>query len=828
MNAERWGEVCRLFDAARETPREERAAFLQRECRGDEDLESEVESLLAADEGESFLDDARAARGPRRGDASGPTSSAAKSAAEAWESSTKPRGAIRASNASVAVKLVKRGMDTDFILRRFESERRILAELDHPNIARVLDGGSTDDGLPYFVMELIRGKHLLDYCEEKKLGTAERLALFRQVCAAVTYAHQRLVIHRDIKPANILVTGDGVPRLLDFGIAKLLAGGEGVPSDRTETALRVLTPEYASPEQVLGKEITTSSDVYSLGVVLYELLTGERPYRISTRAPEEISAAVVGQEPAKPGTKTRLHRDLDHIVMMALRKEPERRYASAEQLSEDIRRHLEGLPVQASPDSFGYRAGKFIRRHRTGVAASALVAASLIGGLGLALVQMRAAERERQRAEGHLAEVRKLATSFLFEHHEAIKDLAGSTPARKLLVERGVAYLDRLSKETGNEPAFQRELAEAYEKLGNLQGGIGNEGSLGDFEGAFRSYRKALALREALAGRKGADPEDAGALARIHISLGQFVYKMGRKSETLAHYRKAVAIREARVALDPAGIDAKYDLGVAYHFLATELFETDVTAAIEAYRKEAGLFEEVAASRPDNRKARRAVGLAYQHVGSTLEEHQDHSQSVEALEKARSIQEALCVEDPANATYKKDLSSTLCSAGAPLHHLGGKERAVESYRECLRIRESLQAADPGDVFVRKLIVSAEGRLGRELSEVGEHAEAVERSRKALALAISVAAEVPRDVFLRADVAWTHLQLGASLRGSSVAAPRAEKSRLVAEARASLEKSFEIYSSLRSSGRLPATDEKDFQEVLALLKAFDEEAAKARG
>src|SRR5439155_12579915 len=186
-----------------------------------------------------------------------------------------------------------RGMDTDFILRRFESERRILAGLDQPNIARVLDGGETSDGLPYFVMELIEGPDLLRYCEEERLDTRRRLALFRQVCSAVTYAHQHLVIHRDIKPSNILVTADGLPKLLDFGVARVLTREEGETADRTETALRILTPEYASPEQVRGEELTTSTDVYSLGVVLYELLTGERPYRLKGRSPEEVSDAVL-------------------------------------------------------------------------------------------------------------------------------------------------------------------------------------------------------------------------------------------------------------------------------------------------------------------------------------------------------------------------------------------------------------------------------------------------------------------------------------------------------------------------------------------------------
>ena len=722
------------------------------------------------------------------------------------------------------------------ILRRFERERRILAGLDHPNIARVLDGGSTEDGLPYFVMELIVGEHLLDYCQKRNLDTAARLGLFRQVCSAVTYAHQRLVIHRDIKPRNILVTGEGIPKLLDFGLAKMLVDETDTATQRTETALRVLTPEYASPEQVLGKEITTSSDVYSLGVVLYELLTGQRPYRLDTGSPEEITGAVVGQRPERPSTKARLHRDLDDIVLTALRKEPERRYASAEQLGEDIRRHLEGLPVQASPDSFGYRAGKFVRRHRAGVAASVLVAASLVGGLGLSLWQMRAAQRERSRAQGHLAQVRKLATSFLFEHHDAIKDLAGSTPARKLLVERGVAYLDLLSKEAGGDTAFARELAEAYQKLGSLQGGMGNEGSLGATEMALESYRKSFALREALAAKKEANPKDRNALAQGHLAMGQLVLKLGRKSETLAHFRKATAIREALVAENPADGDMKNDLGIAYHFLSTGLYEIgDAPGRIEALRKEAGIFAEAASLKPADKKLRRNLALAYQYLGSALSTQTARRSAVydlpaaaEALEKARPIQEALCAEDPGNATYKKDLSSTYSELGHLLHLMGSNEKSVESYRDCLRIREALAAADPNDITVRRLLTAAQTRLGFALTTVGAHAEAVDHGRNAVLRAEGVAGADPKNVFFKGELALALHHLGSSLCESSAASRGVQRVSLLREARASLHRSHEIYSALKEAGQLPGTHSANLEDLAAKLKTCGEELAKQKG
>ena len=284
----------------------------------------------------------------------------------------------------IAIKLLKRGVDTDEVLRRFFAERQILARLDHPGIVRLIDAGTTDEGLPYLAMDYVEGVPVTDFVHERKLSIEERLKLFRSVCAAVTYAHQNLIVHRDLKPSNILITKEGQVRLLDFGIAKLL---DTEAPAVTITMFRVMTPEYASPEQVKGEVVTTLSDVYSLGVVLYELLTGERPYRLGRGSSEELSKAICEQEPTRPSTAVArgdgsskiqipnprlLRGDLDNIVLKALRKEPQRRYASVDHFSDDIRRHLDGLPVQARKDTFAYRAGKFIQRHKLPLAAASL------------------------------------------------------------------------------------------------------------------------------------------------------------------------------------------------------------------------------------------------------------------------------------------------------------------------------------------------------------------------------------------------------------------------------------------------------------------------
>ncbi len=444
MTPERWQQIQELFHAALDQAPDDRAAFLEQACAGDRALRDEVESLLASGaEVGSFIE------GAIQGVAESVTSDQAGQAAGRRigpyklirEIGRGGMGAVYLAERAddqyrkqVAVKLVKGGMGTDEILRRFRHERQILANLDHPNIARLLDGDTTEEGLPYFVMEHVAGKPIDQYCDARKLSIINRLKLFRNVCSAVHYAHQNLVVHRDLKPSNILVTVDGMPKLLDFGIAKMLHP-EPDAGTLTATAIgqRPMTPDYASPEQVRGEPITTAADVYSLGVLLYELLTGHRPYHFKNRLPQEVERVISEVEPERPSTavsrtdpisgsddpspititpqsigenrdetperlRRRLAGDLDNIVLMALRKEPQRRYASVEQFSEDIRRHLEGLPVIARKDTFGYRGGKFIKRHKVGAAMAVTIFTIVIGfGITMAVQSVRIA-RERDRA----------------------------------------------------------------------------------------------------------------------------------------------------------------------------------------------------------------------------------------------------------------------------------------------------------------------------------------------------------------------------------------------------------------------------------------------
>ena len=407
----RWSEVKEKLQVALEMEPLERAAYLDNLQGVDPEVRREVESLLASHDqaGDTFLNaparelaepDLNSHRSTMIGRRVGSYKIVEWIGAGGMGEVYRAARADEQYEKQVALKLVRGGPDSAFVISRFKNERQILAQLDHPNIARLLDGGTTEDGVPFFVMELIEGQPIDEYCDGHGLSINERLALFRQVCSAVQYAHQLLIIHRDIKPGNILVTADGTPKLLDFGIAKILSEeSDGKTADATITAFAALTPGYASPEQVMGRPITTATDVYSLGVVLFELLTGRRPYRINSRSPQEIARAVCETEPEKPSTavthpeqvdtvrseppmspsevstvrgesaaklRKRLEGDLDNIVLMALRKEPMRRYASVEQFRQDIERHLEHLPVIARKATVAYKTGKFVARYKTG------------------------------------------------------------------------------------------------------------------------------------------------------------------------------------------------------------------------------------------------------------------------------------------------------------------------------------------------------------------------------------------------------------------------------------------------------------------------------
>ena len=379
----------------------------------------------------------------------------------------------------VAIKLVRLGGSSAVLADRLRQERRVLAVLEHPNIARLLDGGTTPAGIPYVVMEHVEGVPIDTFCEQHDVSVIERVRLVQGVCHAVQHAHARLIVHRDIKAKNILVTPQGQPKLLDFGIAKILADD---PTAATATIAHAMTPESASPEQLRQGVVTVASDVYALGVLLYRLLTGHPPYP-SSASLVDMLAAIEAHDPSPPSVlappRRRRHigRDLDLIVLKALRREPERRYESAAALADDLERWLAKRPVRAVPDSTSYRLRRFVGRHRLGVAAGVAAVLALSVGLATTLWQFRVAEAERARAERRFDDVRQLANTVIFDLHDAIAPLPGSTDARRLLIQRALTYVDGLAAEASGDLPLQRELARAYERLADGAGPPGQRQS---------------------------------------------------------------------------------------------------------------------------------------------------------------------------------------------------------------------------------------------------------------------------------------------------------------------------------------------------------------
>jgi tetratricopeptide (TPR) repeat protein len=555
----------------------------------------------------------------------------------------------------VAIKVLQHG--NSHAIARFREERQILATLEHPGIVRLLDGGSTEDGVPYLVMDYIDGVPLTRYVREQQLSVDRRLELFRQVCAAIQYAHEKLIVHRDLKPSNILVDSAGQAHLLDFGIAKLLAPG----AREAPTYTGLLTPEYASPEQVRGDHVAAATDVYSLGAVLYELLADTRPMPATSDALEMLRQ-ICEDEPPRPSTvaprdrRTAIAGDLDNIVMKALAKPTAQRYASVEQLSADVERHLAGLPVVARPATFGYRSGKFIRRNRGKLALAAVAATALSAATVFSLFQARRADAEAQRAGHRFDDVRGLAHSLLFELDEKIRDLPGSTTARELVVTRAREYLDRLTADVRDDADLERELARAYMKVGDIEGSEFAP-NLGRPRDSLVSYAKAGAildrlpddeqtrsarvqwmigrgfvlhalgdvaaaratLLEGIAANRKLAHSDHELTMHAYNGAGEISVNMGDLTTAQQIASDARAEAEGWRAAAPSDLDASYWAATTLELHSTiEDLLGDPEAAVADSQNAAALLRSIAAKDPESARYRRELGYDHYLLGGYL------------------------------------------------------------------------------------------------------------------------------------------------------------------------------------------------------------------
>jgi eukaryotic-like serine/threonine-protein kinase len=783
MTGERWLRVKELFDAALGVGRETLPAWLDDRCGPDAGLRHELETLIAShDRAGAFIEaPAILTGGAAHVIATATATPAPLQMVGRRLGSYRITGELGRGGMGV-VYLADRDDDTfrkqvaikvlgggghPTLAERFDAERRMLASLDHPNIARLLDAGWDDFGTPFVVMEYVEGARIDDYARARRLSTRHRLELFCTVCDAVQYSHQRLVVHRDIKPGNILVTPAGVPKLLDFGIAKLL-DAQAADSQRTQTGLRALTPESASPEQVRGEPVTVASDVYSLGVLLYRLLTDRSPYRRTPTTDVEIVQSVCEEVPTKPSdavawgemgaeapgseaspprwtaTPRELAGDLDLITIKALRKEPERRYASVERLASDVRRYLRGDPIEAAPDSWRYRAGKFIRRHPAGLASAAALLVTMGLGAGATLWQARAARVERARADRRFSDVRSLATSVIFELHDVIAPLPGSTAARELLVRRALSFLDVLAGEAGSDVSLQRELAAAYARLGEIQGGVGRA-NLGLGAAALASYRKSLALYERVAMLMPSDAAALDAVARAHGPVGALLDRMGEGKASLDHFQKAVAIHERLLAIRPDDARLQVALASSYEGMGDTLATLeDWPRVLDLRQRTLGLLRQAALRAPQSEGLQRSLALANKRLGAIEAKLTRYPEAVEAYRQALSVDEARLTAEPNSSEARSDVAMDVSDLAYILWKSGDRRVALAQYDRARAIREALVLADPNDARARQALSATLTRTGRLLWELGDTAQALARHGQALGLLERLARDNPTD------------------------------------------------------------------------------------
>jgi hypothetical protein len=661
----------------------------------------------------------------------------------------------------VAVKLIDAGFYSADLVAHFRAERQILANLEHPNIARLLDGGACADGSPYLIMEYVEGISPYDYCNQHNLTIAQRLQLFRQICSAVHYAHQNMVIHRDLKPGNVLVTAEGTPKLLDFGIAKVLRPSPSRKTvDLTQPGMLKMTARYASPEQIRGEAVTTASDVYSLGVILYELLTGHSPYGDADRPAHQIMAAVCDEEPARPSTRTpKLRGDLDKIILRALQKAPGDRYASVDQFSEDILRHLEGLPVLARGDAPLYLAAKFIRRYRVIVAAATLVLCSLVVGL----VEVTLA---RARADRRFNEVRQLAHSVMFDYADAIDRLPGSTPVRARLVKDALTYLDNLSKEADN-PQLQREIVDAYVRVSNVQGNE-YENNLGDPAAALASAGKAVATAGELL-RADRTPASLASAAEAFATYGDMLFSTGDLAATDRSYRRAIGLRQEIASESPQDLANNLALSALFRRMADldggfgwpNLGKTQDALIYDQQAK--ALVDRLIAQFPANQDV---VNESYETlislstseftVGRRTDAASDLAGAIAQIEKVGAAR-------PGDANVMVELAIAELRYGQfPLD----SKSALPHLMRAAALLQQLLDADPHNAVYRRRQTVLEAEFGAVLRMEGQSRAGIAHDLRALSLAQALSHDAPGSVQYRSDVGVIEREVSEGLLAGS--------------------------------------------------------------
>ena len=662
----------------------------------------------------------------------------------------------------VAVKILDAPLRIDEVRQRFLAERQILARFAHPNIVSFLDAGVTADGRPYLVMERVDGQPLTRYCAARRLELPARLALLAQLCRAVQYAHQHGVVHRDLKPANVLVTPDGVVKVLDFGIAKLLDDSVvGSGNATVAGAARALTPNYASPEQLRGETVTTATDIYTIGVVMYEVLSGSRPYEAGQRTLGEIvtlvanadpaaPSAVAGIDPGRPYPARALRGDLDAIVEKAMAPAAADRYASAQQIADDLARHGAGEPIEARRVSMTYVLARLARRHRAAVVASTVSLLALVVALGVSLWEIRAARRDRDRAERRFSDARELARTLIFKVHDAVQPLPGSTPVRQMIVADALTYLERLSTDPSGDDGLRLELARGYHRVADVQGRP-SSANLGDRAGSEASYRKALALLRPIANGPIAR-EAALELGRIDLALAALRGVNTYDEDANGAISEALAVGTRLLALHGDDEEAERLVASAHFQLA---LAAPHDRSLAKWTTAGALFDALLAKKPDDPDRQRNVALVEKYIGSYHEDEQAYDTALPHFARALEIDRQRLARQSSRAA-KFDVAVDLSNVAMAENHTGRSADAIEHLSQCLAIREELSAADPKDVLGRERLALTLQRLGNVYHGAGRLDDALDALRKSVAIFEEVA---PLDGHNRRELSATLLLFG---------------------------------------------------------------------
>ena len=743
--SDRWYLIEEIFQKAVERPESERRNYVKEACGGDEGLRSEVESLLASDSGGNTVQNLIAGdiKDLEHASSSSETGQQVGPYRLIRELDSGGMGAVFLGVRSddqyfqiVAVKMMRKGMESPALIQRFRAERQILATLKHPNIGAILDGGETDDGRPYIVMEYVEGQPITQASESRGLVIRQRVELFRSLCSAIHYAHQKLIIHRDIKPSNVLVTAEGIVKLIDFGISKPLAPeilyGE---MPQTETSQRLLTPDYASPEQILGKDLTTASDIYSLGVLLFELLTGTQPYTLRELSAAAAERLVCEQEIRKPSqvaglsrqTKRELAGDLDRIIQMAVDPDPARRYLSAQHFEEDLVRYLKGKPIAARKATAFYRLRKFIYRHKTAaVMTFATIAVVVCAILFDSWRSRRAARRVNQ--------IETLADSTISDMTDKLQNSSAPAATQVALLHSTLHYLDQLRQGSGNDPHALLALAKAYQRIGDVQGSPSSAANLGDPVSAVTSYQ--AALQTALeAHARLPDDDSSRVLIETYQRLANIQSYSGSSTAARDSYQHALLLARDLWRQKPREV-SRIQLLVTTEIGLGEL-DLDDLEPDQAMASLDDALQVFGDNQSGNEDHDRTLLILHWTLGRLLQETGHEAEALASFRRSIAIDEDLARTQGASQRAKATLTALYLAmieplAGQETLNLGDSKQARVYARQALDMAQAETAADPTNDQARSDLMAAYAGMADSILTVQPDA-AAGWYRKAIAM-----------------------------------------------------------------------------------------------